>query len=108
MSPPLAAFPPSAGWPRPGRPWGLEGLRELRKNTKHTLVAIGGINAENAAQVVEVGADGVAVVSAICASADPETAARGILRAVDRALGFLKGDQNSSSINGASPEMSES
>lgn len=69
-----------------GRPWGLEGLRELRKITKHPLVAIGGINAENASQVIEAGADGVAVVSAICAATDPEGSARSILNAVDLSL----------------------
>lgn len=69
-----------------GRPWGLEGLRELRKITKHPLVAIGGINAENASQVIEAGADGVAVVSAICAATDPEGPARSILNAVDLSL----------------------
>lgn len=69
-----------------GRPWGIEGLRELRKITKHPLVAIGGINAENASQVIEAGADGVAVVSAICAATDPEGPARSILNAVDLSL----------------------
>lgn len=58
-----------------GTPWGLEGLRTLRARTSHKLVAIGGISAANAREVVEAGADGVAVVSAICAAADPKAAA---------------------------------
>lgn len=57
-------------------PWGLSGLREIKKRTKHPVVAIGGINVSNAAQVIEAGADGVAVVSAICAAKNPEAAAR--------------------------------
>jgi thiamine-phosphate pyrophosphorylase len=57
------------------RPWGLEGLREVRMQTKLPLVAIGGIHAENAAEVRAAGADGLAVVSAICAADDPEAAA---------------------------------
>ncbi len=73
-----------------GRPWGFDGLRELRAFTTQTLVAIGGINAENAAQVVKAGADGVAVVSAICASDDPEGAARSIEAAVERGLAGRK------------------
>jgi thiamine-phosphate pyrophosphorylase len=59
-----------------GNAWGLEGLRALRVSSRHVLVAIGGINAANARSVLDAGADGVAVVSAICAAADPEAAAR--------------------------------
>lgn len=62
-------------------PWGLEGLRRARAATDLPLVAIGGIHAANAAQVLAAGADGLAVVSAICAASDPAAAARP-LRAV--------------------------
>lgn len=55
---------------------GLAGLRALRARTRRPLVAIGGIEAGNAAAVIEAGADGIAVVSAVCAAADPEAAAR--------------------------------
>jgi len=55
--------------------WGLDGLRRLRGRSRHTLVAIGGLNAANAAQAIRAGADGIAVVSAICAAADPCAAA---------------------------------
>ena len=50
------------------REWGIEGLRKLRSITKHKLIAIGGINSSNVAEVIRAGADGVAVVSAICAA----------------------------------------
>ncbi len=56
--------------------WGLEGLAALRAASRRVLVAIGGIYAANAAEVVRTGADGIAVVSAICAAPNPETAAR--------------------------------
>ncbi len=64
-----------------GEPWGLEGLRELRAKSKHVLVAIGGISAANARSVIDAGADGIAVVSAICGAPDPEAAARELRRA---------------------------
>ncbi len=57
-------------------PWGLAGLRQTRGLTPLPLVAIGGIHTDNAAQVLQAGADGLAVVSAICAADDPGFAAR--------------------------------
>ncbi len=54
---------------------GLQGLAALRAATPLPLVAIGGIHAGNAAEVLRHGADGLAVVSAICAAADPQAAA---------------------------------
>jgi thiamine-phosphate pyrophosphorylase len=70
--------------PDAGMAWGLEGLRSLRARTRHVLVAIGGIDASNADGVLAAGADGLAVVSAICASTDPEAAARRLRNVVDR------------------------
>jgi len=67
--------------------WGIEGLAGLRALSRHALVAIGGISAANAAEVIRAGADGVAVVSAICAAPDPEAAARELLRIVKGARG---------------------
>ncbi|WP_052311029.1 thiamine phosphate synthase [Rubrivivax gelatinosus] len=63
-------------------PWGLEGLRAAREATALPLVAIGGLHAGNAALAIAHGADSVAVVSAICAAADPEAAARELARVV--------------------------
>lgn len=67
-----------------GAGWGLDGLRKLRPQTRFPLVAIGGINASNAASVIEAGADGLAVVSAIVSAPDPESAARELRTIVDR------------------------
>jgi thiamine-phosphate pyrophosphorylase len=64
--------------------WGLAGLAALRRASSHPLVAIGGIHAGNAARVIGSGADGIAVVSAICAAPDPELAARALRREIGR------------------------
>ena len=66
--------------------FGIEGMRRLRQQSRHRLVGIGGLDASNAADVMGAGADGVAVVSAICAAVDPEAAARELLEAIDGAL----------------------
>jgi thiamine-phosphate pyrophosphorylase len=64
---------------------GIEGLASLRAASRQALVAIGGINAANAAAVLRAGADGIAVVSAICAAGDPQAAAAELRRIVDAA-----------------------
>ncbi|MGC8491507.1 MAG: thiamine phosphate synthase [Syntrophobacteraceae bacterium] len=55
---------------------GLDVLRAIRRAVHIPLVGIGGIKHTNAAEVMRAGADGVAVVSAIIAHADPGAAAR--------------------------------
>jgi thiamine-phosphate pyrophosphorylase len=65
-----------------GEAWGLDGLRELRARSRKVLVAIGGINNSNARQVIEAGANGIAVVSAICSAPDPRAAARELQEAI--------------------------
>jgi len=54
---------------------GLEATAAVVAATRLPCVAIGGIDALNAAEVRRTGVDGVAVVSAICAAADPAAAA---------------------------------
>ena len=65
---------------------GLAGLSEIAAHCPLSIVAIGGLNASNAEQVIEAGAHGIAVVSAICAAAEPERAARELAGGVQRAL----------------------
>ncbi len=72
--------------PEASTPLGLDGIRAIRARTTMPLVAIGGITAANAAEVISAGADGIAVMSAICLAEDPEAAARELLRIVDSAL----------------------
>jgi len=62
---------------------GLEGLQKIRQVTSLPILAIGGINPENAAGVLQAGADGVAVISAILGAAD-------ITQQVKRFLQVLK------------------
>ncbi len=57
----------------------------LRARLQMPAVAIGGITAANAARAIAAGADGVAVVSAICAAPDPRAAARALRATVDSA-----------------------
>jgi len=56
-------------------PLGLEGIREIASFTRHPMVGIGGIHAWNARAVIDAGAGGVAVVSAIMSASDPARAA---------------------------------
>lgn len=55
--------------------FGLEGLKEACRLSKHRCVAIGGINSGNAGEIMECGAEGLAVVSAIMDAFDPYLAA---------------------------------
>jgi thiamine-phosphate pyrophosphorylase len=55
--------------------WGLDGLAMIKAFSRHPLVAIGGLNPSNIAQAVRAGADGIAVVSALCCAQDPEKVA---------------------------------
>ena len=57
-------------------PWGLDGLRQVRAMTNLPLVAIGGIHLHNASDVLDAGAHGLAVVSALCSADDPRAAAQ--------------------------------
>ncbi|MGQ9800549.1 MAG: thiamine phosphate synthase [Candidatus Saccharicenans sp.] len=68
-----------------GPAWCLKGLALARKQTRLPLVAIGGINETNVAEVIRAGADGVAVVSAICVAPDPELAARKLRQLIEEA-----------------------
>ena len=59
---------------------GIEGWARLAALSPVPVVAIGGLDAERARRIRATGrAAGIAVVSAICASADPEHAARELL-----------------------------
>jgi thiamine-phosphate pyrophosphorylase len=68
-----------------GGPIGADGLAAARKLTRLPLIAIGGIDAGNAAAAVRAGADGIAVVSAIMAAADPAAASRELRAAIEGA-----------------------
>lgn len=65
---------------------GPEGIGKLVGISHLPVVGIGGIGTSNAADVMASGVDGIAVVSAIMAAADPASAARDLLGVVDTAL----------------------
>lgn len=67
-----------------GAPQGIAGLRTMLALATVPVVAIGGIGPANAAAVMAAGADGVAVVSAICSAPDPASAAATLRRIVAR------------------------
>ncbi len=57
-------------------------VRAVRPSIKAPLIGIGGITRENVAQVIGAGADGVAVISAVCGAPDPAAATREFLAAI--------------------------
>ncbi len=73
------------------QPIGPSGLRAVtealrRRKPGFAVCGIAGINAGNAAAVIEAGADGVSVISALSVVADPAAAARELRRVVDQAV----------------------
>ncbi len=64
-------------------PRGLDVLKEIASASGSPVVGIGGITATNARAVMEAGAAGVAVISAVVAAADPVTATRALRKVVD-------------------------
>ena len=63
-------------------PFGLEGLRKAVELSVHPTVAIGGMNARTISDVIAAGADGVAVVSAICSADSPRLAANELMNII--------------------------
>jgi thiamine-phosphate pyrophosphorylase len=72
-------------------PIGIDGLRDVVQAVRarkpgFPICAIAGINAGNAAEIIEAGADGVAVISALSLASDPAHAALDLRAVVDGAL----------------------
>ncbi|TCL84343.1 MULTISPECIES: thiamine phosphate synthase [unclassified Rathayibacter] len=65
-------------------PLGIDGFAALAASTPLPCVAIGGVTAGDAATLRRAGAAGLAIVSAICAADDPESAARAFRAEWDR------------------------
>jgi len=75
----------------PDPPIGVAGLRAIvaalrARKSDFPVCGIAGIDTSNAAGVIEAGADGVAVISALSIARDPESAARELRAVVDKAL----------------------
>ncbi|OEC94030.1 MULTISPECIES: thiamine phosphate synthase [unclassified Rhizobium] len=67
------------------QPIGFDGLARVVRLCLVPSVAIGGLKAEHAASVYSAGADGLAVVSAICGQPDPQAATTVIANAIKEA-----------------------
>ncbi|MCW3786977.1 thiamine phosphate synthase [Plebeiibacterium sediminum] len=65
------------------KPFGIEGVKKVMEISKHPAVAIGGINTSNAIDIFNAGADGIAVVSAICSAENPKLASEELLNLID-------------------------
>ena len=77
-----------------GAPWGVDGLHALRQSTLKPLVAIGGLNEKTIPETLRAGADGIAVVSAICAAKDPRRSASMLFSLVSKELPGPQSDRN--------------
>ncbi|MDY0870481.1 thiamine phosphate synthase [Dongia rigui] len=64
---------------------GLQQFAILRSRIALPVVAIGGINLSNAGSVMAAGADGVAVVSAICSAPNPRQATMSLRQCIEEA-----------------------
>ena len=72
---------------------GLEQLRGIVSECPVPVIAIGSITAGRVAEVLETGAHGVAVISAITCAVDPEAAAREFVEAIQTWLARHEGAQ---------------
>ena len=63
-------------------PKGLERLRRMCDLAACPVIAIGGITVQTAADVIRAGAHGIAVISAVCAHAEPTVATQALLNEI--------------------------
>ena len=63
---------------------GLAGVQRISALSKHPVVGIGGMNQATVKDVIHAGADGVAIVSAICSAESPMLASQQLLEQINR------------------------
>ena len=61
---------------------GILTLRKVVQATPLPIIAIGGITSEKVSEVMEAGAYGIAVISAVCCEKDPEAATKSLQNAL--------------------------
>lgn len=61
---------------------GLALLKKAVESIPLPIIAIGGISPENTPEVIQAGAHGIAVISAVCCQENPEEATRALHRAI--------------------------
>ena len=64
---------------------GLERLRRMCDIAACPVIAIGGIGVETAGEVIQAGAHGIAVISAVCAHPEPDIATQALLNEIQGA-----------------------
>lgn len=69
--------------------WGLDGLKQFSQASKHPVIAIGGITKDNVRQVVQHGASGIAVVSAIHDHPNPKLAAENFIQEINQGIHYV-------------------
>jgi thiamine-phosphate diphosphorylase len=69
---------------RPGSAAGMSDFERLARSASVPVVAVGGISAATAPEAIRAGACGVALISGMFGSPDPETAAREVRSAIER------------------------
>ncbi len=62
---------------------GIELLKEAVNAISIPIIAIGGVTAENTPEVIRAGAQGIAVISAVCCQENPEQATRDLSQALE-------------------------
>jgi thiamine-phosphate pyrophosphorylase len=71
----------------PAPPLGLDGFRAIVQAVPKPVIAIGSVTADRVRALLDAGAHGVAVISAVVCQADPLAAAREFRRGIDAWLG---------------------
>lgn len=61
---------------------GIEILKEVVNTISIPIIAIGGVTIENTPEVIRAGAQGIAVISAVCCQENPEQATRDLSQAL--------------------------
>jgi len=73
--------------------WGMDGLRKITEMSKHPVIAIGGINSSNIGTIIDNGAFGAAVISAIH-DHDPKKAAADLIIEFKKRGFYASGNEN--------------